>query len=121
MNKRIRTRSIVTLALTALSIVLFAGFPPSLAGLQKNIRLGLETLDCLICRRSQCFLNPDLEYKLSPPFEIEAKPDILLQPLQTGREAGKKHNRECGYDKDDDGSSTDSFVHDYLVCSWSGF
>src|SRR5436190_17281818 len=42
MNKRIRTRSIVILAITALSIVLFAGFPPSLAGLRKNIRLGLD-------------------------------------------------------------------------------
>src|ERR1041384_7321102 len=42
MNKRIRTRSIVILAITALSIVLFAGFPPGLAGLKKNIRLGLD-------------------------------------------------------------------------------
>jgi len=42
MNKRIRTRSIVILAITVLSIVLFAGLPPSLAGLKKNIRLGLD-------------------------------------------------------------------------------
>jgi preprotein translocase subunit SecD len=42
MNKRIRTRSIVIIAITLLSIVLFAGFPPSLAGLKKNIRLGLD-------------------------------------------------------------------------------
>ena len=42
MNKRIRTRSVVILAITALSIVLFSGFPPSLAGLKKKIRLGLD-------------------------------------------------------------------------------
>jgi len=42
MNKRIRTRSVVIVAITALSIVLFAGLPPSLSGLKKNIRLGLD-------------------------------------------------------------------------------
>lgn len=42
MNKRIRTRSIVILAITVVCIVLFAGFPPSLAGLKKKIRLGLD-------------------------------------------------------------------------------
>src|SRR4029453_10163419 len=42
MNKRIRTRSIIILAITALSIVLFAGFPPSIAGIKKNVRLGLD-------------------------------------------------------------------------------
>ena len=42
MNKRIRTRSIVILAITVVSILLFSGFPPSLAGLKKNIRLGLD-------------------------------------------------------------------------------
>ncbi len=42
MNKRIRVRVIVILAITALSIVLFSGFPPSMEGLKKNIRLGLD-------------------------------------------------------------------------------
>jgi preprotein translocase subunit SecD len=42
MNKRIRTRSLVIVAITVLSIVLFAGFPPGLEGLKKNIRLGLD-------------------------------------------------------------------------------
>jgi preprotein translocase subunit SecD len=42
MNKRIRNRSIVILAITAVSILLVAGVPPSLAGLKKNIRLGLD-------------------------------------------------------------------------------
>lgn len=42
MNKRIRTRSIAILAITVVSILMFSGFPPSLAGLKKNIRLGLD-------------------------------------------------------------------------------
>jgi preprotein translocase subunit SecD len=42
MNKRIRTRSVVILAITALCVVLFAGFPPSLAGIRQKIRLGLD-------------------------------------------------------------------------------
>jgi preprotein translocase subunit SecD len=42
MNKRIRTRSLIILVITAVSIVLFAGFPPGLAGLRKNLRLGLD-------------------------------------------------------------------------------
>jgi preprotein translocase subunit SecD len=42
MNKRIRTRSIVILLITILSIVMFAGFPPTKAGLKKNVRLGLD-------------------------------------------------------------------------------
>ena len=42
MNKRIRNRSIVILAITGLAVFLFAGFPPSREGLRKNIRLGLD-------------------------------------------------------------------------------
>jgi preprotein translocase subunit SecD len=42
MNKRIRTRSIIILVITAISIALFAGIPPSKEGLRKNIRLGLD-------------------------------------------------------------------------------
>jgi preprotein translocase subunit SecD len=42
MNKRIRTRSIIILVITVLSIVMFAGFPPSREGLKKNVRLGLD-------------------------------------------------------------------------------
>src|SRR5205085_1578763 len=42
MNKRIRNRSIVILAITVFSILMFSGIPPSLAGLKKNIRLGLD-------------------------------------------------------------------------------
>lgn len=42
MNKRIRNRSLVIIAITVISIVLFTGFPPSLAGLKENINLGLD-------------------------------------------------------------------------------
>lgn len=42
MNKRIRTRSIIILGITILSIILFSGFPPSVEGLKKKIRLGLD-------------------------------------------------------------------------------
>jgi preprotein translocase subunit SecD len=42
MNKRIRVRSIIILAITVLSILLFAGIPPSREGLKENVRLGLD-------------------------------------------------------------------------------
>jgi preprotein translocase subunit SecD len=42
MSKRIRNRLIVTLALTFLSVYLFAGFPPSLANMKERISLGLD-------------------------------------------------------------------------------
>src|SRR6187399_2310409 len=42
MSKRIRTRLIVILALTFLSVYLFAGFPPSLKNMKDKIRLGLD-------------------------------------------------------------------------------
>lgn len=42
MNKRIQTRLLVTLAVTALSITLFAGFPPSFAKMRDKIKLGLD-------------------------------------------------------------------------------
>jgi preprotein translocase subunit SecD len=42
MKKRILVRSAVTLGITILCILLFAGFPPSREGLKKNIRLGLD-------------------------------------------------------------------------------
>jgi preprotein translocase subunit SecD len=42
MNKRIRTRLLVTLGVTALSVFLFAGFPPSLAKLKERVKLGLD-------------------------------------------------------------------------------
>jgi preprotein translocase subunit SecD len=42
MNKRIRNRSIVIVLLTALAVVLCTGLPPSMAGLRKNLRLGLD-------------------------------------------------------------------------------
>lgn len=42
MNKKTRTRLLITLAITVLSIILFAGFPPSREGLRENIRLGLD-------------------------------------------------------------------------------
>jgi preprotein translocase subunit SecD len=42
MNKRIRTRLIVTLAVALASIFLFAGFPPSLAKMREKVRLGLD-------------------------------------------------------------------------------
>src|SRR5262245_37655512 len=42
MTKRIRNRLLVILGVTALSIFLFAGFPPSLAKMKERIRLGLD-------------------------------------------------------------------------------
>ena len=42
MSKRIRTRLIVILALTFLSVYLFAGFPPSLANMKERVKLGLD-------------------------------------------------------------------------------
>ena len=42
MNKRIRTRLIIILAVTALSVGLFAGFPPSVANIRQKVNLGLD-------------------------------------------------------------------------------
>src|SRR5689334_25318081 len=41
MNKRIRTRLLIIGIVTMLSVVLFAGFPPSLAKMKDKIHLGL--------------------------------------------------------------------------------
>src|SRR5262245_27119090 len=42
MNKRIRMRLLLILGVTALSVFLFAGFPPSLAKMREKINLGLD-------------------------------------------------------------------------------
>ncbi len=42
MSKRIRTRLLIIAGVTALSIYLFAGFPPSLAKMRDRIHLGLD-------------------------------------------------------------------------------
>jgi preprotein translocase subunit SecD len=42
MTKRVRIRLLVILAVTILSISLFAGFPPSLAKMKQNVHLGLD-------------------------------------------------------------------------------
>ncbi len=42
MNNKIRNRLIVIVAVTVLSVSLFAGFPPSLAKMRERIRLGLD-------------------------------------------------------------------------------
>jgi len=42
MNKRIRTRVIVILAFTLLSIYFFAGFPPTVEHMKQRIHLGLD-------------------------------------------------------------------------------
>jgi preprotein translocase subunit SecD len=42
MNKRIRGRSLIIIAVTVACILRFAGVPPSLEGLKKNVRLGLD-------------------------------------------------------------------------------
>src|SRR2546429_2423733 len=41
MNKRVRTRLLVILGVTVLSIALFAGFPPSVAKMKEKVHLGL--------------------------------------------------------------------------------
>src|SRR5678816_4859584 len=42
MSKRIRIRSLIIVAVTIACILRFAGVPPSIEGLKKNIRLGLD-------------------------------------------------------------------------------
>ncbi len=42
MNKRIRTRLLITLGVTLFSVYLFAGFPPSLAKMRERVHLGLD-------------------------------------------------------------------------------
>jgi preprotein translocase subunit SecD len=42
MSKRIRTRLIVIVAFTLLSVYLFSGFPPSLENMKKRVNLGLD-------------------------------------------------------------------------------
>ena len=42
MNKRIRTRLLIIVGVTALSVALFAGFPPSIEKMKQKIRLGLD-------------------------------------------------------------------------------
>jgi preprotein translocase subunit SecD len=42
MNRRIRTRLLITVLLTLLSLYLFAGFPPSVSNMKERIRLGLD-------------------------------------------------------------------------------
>src|SRR5215471_12614018 len=42
MTKRIRTRTLIILAITILCVLRVLGFPPSIAGLKNNIRLGLD-------------------------------------------------------------------------------
>src|SRR6516164_7771119 len=42
MNKRVRTRFLLILGVTVLSIALFAGFPPSVAKMKQKVSLGLD-------------------------------------------------------------------------------
>src|SRR5678815_2182829 len=42
MSKRIRIRALIIVAVTIACILRFAGVPPSIEGLKKNIRLGLD-------------------------------------------------------------------------------
>src|SRR5213594_4989532 len=42
MNKRVRTRFLIILGVTVLSIALFAGFPPSVAKMKEKVHLGLD-------------------------------------------------------------------------------
>src|SRR5215470_12842495 len=42
MNKRVRTRLLIVLGVTALSVALFAGFPPSVAKIKQKVHLGLD-------------------------------------------------------------------------------
>src|SRR5438309_844955 len=42
MNKRVRTRFLIILGVTVLSIALFAGFPPSIAKMKQKVHLGLD-------------------------------------------------------------------------------
>ena len=42
MYKRVRSRLFITLFFSALSVYLFAGFPPSIANMKNRIRLGLD-------------------------------------------------------------------------------
>src|SRR5437773_1747117 len=42
MNKRVRARLLIILGVTALSVALFAGFPPSFAKMKEKVHLGLD-------------------------------------------------------------------------------
>src|ERR1041385_4640195 len=42
MNKRVRTRLLVVLGVTVLSIALFAGIPPTFAKMKQKVHLGLD-------------------------------------------------------------------------------
>src|ERR1700733_9534957 len=42
MNKRVRSRALIILGVTILSISLFAGFPPSVAKMKEKVHLGLD-------------------------------------------------------------------------------
>jgi preprotein translocase subunit SecD len=42
MNKRVRARLLIILGVTAVSIALFAGFPPSVAKMKQRVHLGLD-------------------------------------------------------------------------------
>jgi preprotein translocase subunit SecD len=42
MNKRVRTRLLIIIGVTVLSIGLFAGFPPSVAKMKQKVHLGLD-------------------------------------------------------------------------------
>lgn len=72
MNKRIRVRSIVILVVIVLSILLFAGVPPSIEGLKKNVRLGLD-----LQGGSQMVLQVNVE------DAIRATTDQTIESLRT--------------------------------------
>src|SRR5215471_8612418 len=42
MNKRVRTRLLIIVGVTVLSVALFAGFPPSFAKMKERVHLGLD-------------------------------------------------------------------------------
>src|SRR5207248_11142000 len=42
MNKRVRNRLFITIAVTILSVGLFAGFPPTVAKMKQKVHLGLD-------------------------------------------------------------------------------
>ena len=42
MNKRVRTRLLIIVAVTVLAILRVAGFPPTIAKMKQNVHLGLD-------------------------------------------------------------------------------
>jgi preprotein translocase subunit SecD len=72
MNRRIRTRLVVTFLLTVLSIYLFAGFPPSLSTVKQRIHLGLDLKGGIL-----------LQLQVVTEDAVRAETDLAIEKVRT--------------------------------------